>query len=465
MTLPSCSRWRRRPGSLLYLLYFVGFLICVCIIAIWYGVNSDRDYIHPLLTQLIPAGHCACQTSTTFQCSSCLTCSEQSLAPQPSPTPKWEFTSDRDANNQGLSRVQCKAAFPGLYEDIVRAETFWRSQGALVTEDLDRVPVEFGMVRAFISRGELSVVAARARQEDHRRKIVAALSSIHRALVADSDRASRRDIEFIFSVEDKVEDVTNAGHPVWVLARSAEEQGVWLMPDFGFWAWDSPLNSLGPFDQVVERVKRADIPWAEKTPQLVWRGKPSFAPKLRRALMDAARDKPWGDVKQVDWLERTNIMSMEDHCRYMFIAHVEGRSYSASLKYRQACNSVIVAHKLQYIQHHHYLLVPDGPHQNYIEVERDFSDLSRKIEPLLNDPATGQRIANNSVRTFRERYLTKAAEACYWRQLFDRYGNVWNSSVPIWSDVSQRERGLRYESFILMDSQTMFDFRATDSIT
>jgi hypothetical protein len=196
------------------------------------------------------------------------------------------------------------------------------------------------MVRAFIYHGELYVVAARAAQEDHRRKVVAALSSIYRALVADSDRASRRDIEFIFSVEDKVEDVTNSDNPVWVLARSAAEQGVWLMPDFGFWAWDSPLNSIGPFDQVVERVKRADIPWPKKTPQLVWRGKPSFAPKLRRALMDAARDKSWGDVKQVDWFERTNIISMEDHCRYMFIAHVEGKMSFLDSFWFTACGCV-----------------------------------------------------------------------------------------------------------------------------
>ncbi|KAE8154226.1 glycosyl transferase family 90-domain-containing protein [Aspergillus avenaceus] len=461
MTLPSCSRWRLRPGSLLHVLYLCCFVSTVCIVIIWYGVNSDRPHIHPLLTQLIPAGHCACQTSTTFQCSSCLSCYSQCPVSEPSVSPTWEFQTDRDASNEALDRVQCKAAFPGLFEDIVRGVGFWRSQGNLATEDLDRIPLEHGMARVFIHRGELYVVAARSKQEDHRRKILAALSSIHRALVADPDRASRRDIEFVLSVEDKVSDVTSADNPVWVLARSATEQGVWLMPDFGFWAWDNPLNSIGPFDQVVNRIKRVDVPWSQKKPQLVWRGKPSFAPKLRRALMDAAQDKPWGDVKQVDWFERTNIMSMEDHCLYMFIAHVEGRSYSGSLKYRQACNSVIVAHKLQYIQHHHYLLVPSGPNQNYIEVERDFSDLSAKIEPLLTDSETAQRIADNSVRTFRDRYLTKAAEACYWRQLFDGYSGVWNSSVPVWSEADQRERGLRYESFVLMDSQTMLEFKAS----
>jgi hypothetical protein len=306
--------------------YVIGALSVGFIVAMWYGMNTDRDYIHPLLTQLIPAGHCACETSTSFQCASCLSCSKPSLSTQLTPSAKWVFEYERDGNNEGLSRQQCDAAFPGLYEDVFRAVTYWRSHGALASEDLDRISLEPGMARAAILRGELYVVAAHSKGEDHRRKILAVLSAIHRALVADSQRSTRRDIEFVFSVEDKVEDVTSAEHPVWVLARAANEEAVWLMPDFGYWAWDNPDNSIGPFDQVVARIQRADIPWEAKKQQLVWRGKPSFAPKLRRALIEAARDQPWGDVKQVSWPDRTNVLSMEDHCRYMFIAHVEGKS-------------------------------------------------------------------------------------------------------------------------------------------
>jgi hypothetical protein len=168
-----------------------------------------------------------------------------------------------------------------------------------------------------------------------------------------------------------------------------------------------------------------------------------------------------------------------------------GRSYSASLKYRQACRSVIVAHKLQYIQHHHYLLIPSGPLQNYVEVERDFSDLEAKIAPLLADPDRAQAIADNSVRTFRERYLTPAAEACFWRGLWDGYKGVWNRTsgndgggghggdVDVDSPSSGIEllerggrggrdtgtgtgkrRGMRYESFVLQSSQAMLEFDA-----
>lgn len=471
-----------RPRRVLSLLGLVACFSGGIIFAIWYGMNSDRDYIHPVLTQLIPAGHCTCQTSTTFQCSTCLDDAHTGI--HQSPEPNWKFEYPRDALNEALDRDQCQAAFPGLFEDTARGGKYWRARsGGLATEDLDSVKIEQGMARAFISKGQLHVVAARSKGEDHRRKIVGVLSSIHRALVADRSRADVRDIEFIFSVEDKVEDVTNPDNPVWVFARTPGEEGVWLMPDFSFWAWDNPNNYIGPYDQVVDRIHRLDIPWEEKRPQLVWRGKPSFAPKLRRALIEAARDKPWGDVKQVDWSTGANVLKMEDHCHYMFIAHVEGkqlfcptvpadrhwlthfltgRSYSASMKYRQACNSVIVAHKLQFIQHHHYLLVASGPNQNYIEVERDFSDLADKIEPLVKDTEAARRIAHNSVTTFRERYLTLAAEACYWRSLIAGYGSVWNSTVNPWSESQGKERGLRYESFVLLESPKQFEFNAAE---
>ncbi|KAJ5641949.1 hypothetical protein N7490_005949 [Penicillium lividum] len=451
---------RPRPRRGLSLLCVIACLLCSLVLTIWYGMNSDRDYIHPILTQLIPAGHCACQTSTTFECSTCLSCPAPGLQQPTSPSLSWEWDYPRDSPNEAFDETQCQAAFPGLFEDVARGVRYWRAHGHLATEDLDEIHLQHGMARAFISRGHLHVVAARAKGEDHRRKILGVLSSIHRALAADRERVSKRDIEFVFSVEDKVEDVTSPDLPVWVFARTPVEQGVWLMPDFSFWAWDNPNNYIGPFDQVVDRIQRSDIPWDDKKPQLVWRGKPSFAPKLRRALIEAARDQTWGDVKQVEWATGTNVLRMEEHCQYMFIAHVEGRAYSASLKYRQACNSVIVAHKLQYIQHHHYLLVANGPYQNYVEVERDFSDLSEKIEPLVQDTEAARRIAQNSAKTFRERYLTPAAEACYWRSLFQGYSNVWNSSVNPWSDDYGRERGLRYESFVLLESSHMYEFRA-----
>ncbi|KAJ0413529.1 glycosyl transferase family 90-domain-containing protein [Aspergillus carlsbadensis] len=516
---PSSRRSRFRKHPTLTTLCLLSFLSITFGLVLWTAVNSDRAYLHPILTQIIPAGHCACETATVFECSSCLTCSHQttlSLAPSSHPSNlsesssdpdsesnsegsepgqcewQWEFEYARDGHNAGLSREQCDAAFPGLFEDVHRGRSYWSSRGGISIAELDTITLNPGMARARIANGQLYVLATRARGEDHRRKILAALSAMHRALITDTQdqTSSPRDIEFIFSIEDKLSDVADAfADPIWTLARTASEEAAWLMPDFGFWSWDHAHTEIGPYDAVVEDAVEYDaLPWGERVQKLVWRGKPSFAPKLRRALLDRTRGRAWADVQAVDWHRHDsegegegNVLGLGEHCRYGFIAHVEGRSYSASLKYRQACRSVIVAHKLQYIQHHHYLLIPSGASQNYVEVERDFSDLEAKIAPLLTDPARAQAIADNSVRAFRERYLTPAAEACYWRGLWDGYAGVWNGTSSAESagsagsagaiefserggagrpSGSGRRRGMRYESFVLQRSQAMLEFDA-----
>ncbi|PGG99360.1 hypothetical protein AJ79_08554 [Helicocarpus griseus UAMH5409] len=464
------------------------------VFSMWFGMNSDRDNVHPLLNQLIPAGHCACQQSTTFNCSSCLAPLYDPISSANESSQQWTFQYGRDDRNEGLHRDQCQAAFPGLFEDINRAVEFWKSRGGITRRDLDKISLRNGMARGMIYEGELRALETKAAQEDHRRKILAIFSAIHRALPLD--RSDLPNIEFIFSIEDKVEDVLGNGQPLWTLGRTATEESVWLMPDFGFWAWDNPRISIGPYSEVVGRIKKREdtIPWSSKEKKLVWRGKLSFAPKLRRRLLEVAKSKPWGDVKELVWSRKDNLISMEDHCRYMFIAHVEGRAFSSSLKYRQACRSVIVAHKLQFLQHHHYLLQADGPQQNYVEVERDFSDLSQKIEELLADEARARLIADNNVRVFRERYLTKAAEACYWRELMNGWAEVFSNNdnntrnkgdgnngtrnnnnnnnnnsnsggggaQPDTADAPDTWApdglGVRYESFILLESKDMMLF-------
>ncbi|KKK25546.1 hypothetical protein AOCH_001369 [Aspergillus ochraceoroseus] len=462
-----------RPRSNWYFLRWVLFAgaggACgVFIYLMWFGMNSDHDNVPALLTQLIPAGHCTCQSSTTFQCADCLSCL---VLPSPSPPPPqpsaleperpstWSFLYERDDQDRGLSQSQCQASFPGLFQDVRRGVEYWKSrEGGISIDDMNATPFEDGMARAIISNGELYVVATKAKGEDHRRKILATLGSIYRVLSASSTRRwSLPTIEFIFSIEDRVDDIDAFGHPVWVLSRKVSEESVFLMPDFGYWAWAK--SNIGPYGQVVERITNAEsrVKFTDKEPKLVWRGKLSFAPKLRRALLDVARGKPWSDVKELDWTKKANFLTMEDHCQYMFIGHVEGRAYSASLKYRQACRSVVVAHKLQYIQHHHYLLVSSGPNQNYVEVERDFSDLPKQIDDLLKNVEKAERIAENSVKTFRERYLTQAAEACYWRALWDGWAEV-SSNVTRNVKRPAVERGLRYESFVLLESHDMLKF-------
>lgn len=198
----------------------------------WFGTNSDQDNVPPLLTQLIPAGHCTCESSTSFECGDCLSClNSSSQLSEPEHQPIWNFQYGRDDRDLSLSPKQCQESFPGLFQDTHRGVKYWTSQGGLSSQDLNNVPFNDGMAQAVISNGELYIVAVKAKGEDHRRKILATLGSIHRVLAASSrNQDSLPPIGFIFSIEDRVDDVHASGHPVWVLSRKPSEESVILIP-------------------------------------------------------------------------------------------------------------------------------------------------------------------------------------------------------------------------------------------
>lgn len=101
------------------------------------------------------------------------------------------------------------------------------------------------------------------------------------------------------------------------------------------------------------------------------------------------------------------------------------------------------------------MLVPSGELQNFVEVERDWSDLEAKMTYYLAHPKEAERIAANAVKAFRQRYLTPAAEACYWRRLIRGYAEVSEEPSFYKADGTSKGRGERewrgvpFESFIL----------------
>jgi hypothetical protein len=193
--------------------------------------------------------------------------------------------------------------------------------------------------------------------------------------------------------------------------------------------------------------------WDRKVKKLLWRGA-TMGLKLREKLLEVTHDEPWADVKALNWKNKdsmtNDLKSMPEHCQYKYLAHTEGNSYSGRLKYLQSCKSVIVAHKMDWIQHHHPLMRSSGPEQNYVEIDRNFEQLKDKIRWLEEHDKEAERIATNTVRTFHQRYLTPAAEVCYWRRLIHGWAEV-SFEPEFYKEVDGKKvwRGLPVESFLL----------------
>lgn len=114
--------------------------------------------------------------------------------------------------------------------------------------------------------------------------------------------------------------------------------------------------------EVNDKLEVTESDWFNKTQQLFWRGSPMvevrnvspstilqlrFAIKFDKMAMQdllrASQDQPWSDVQRLDWgkvgqdeAERLknngDLKSPAEHCKYAFLAHVEGWAYSGRLK-------------------------------------------------------------------------------------------------------------------------------------
>lgn len=162
-------------------------------------------------------------------------------------------------------------------------------------------------------------------------RALAILHALDRAVTASPSPLP--DTEFSFCVSDTC-DPTHT-HTIWALSRLAEDEKMWLMPDFGYWAW--PLDLVGGYEQIRaeivanENESKSGQGWNKKIPKVVWRGAIKTN-KLRETLVGVTRGKIWADVQGMQWKNRThvsewsvaNAIPMVDHCAYQFVLQTEG---------------------------------------------------------------------------------------------------------------------------------------------
>ncbi|KAJ3047425.1 hypothetical protein HDU99_009497, partial [Rhizoclosmatium hyalinum] len=210
----------------------------------------------------------------------------------------------------------------------------------------------------------------------------------------------------------------------------------------------------------------------EKVGKVLWRGAPMGIVNREHALTYSGED--WADIKELRWscmktptspecINLTDHKTITDHCKYKYLLQTEGHAYSGRLKYLLNCKSVVIADKLEWDQHFHHLLDydPASPQQNMVLVPSPFEEnLPRVMKELLANPEKAKTIAENAWEDLRNRYLTPAANACYWRYLVKRYAETMQFEVdlqlreliPGQKRVGAAGTGMAapYESFIFM---------------
>lgn len=367
-----------------------------------------------------------------------------------SPTSKHEvgfYPSSSDANDKVLDNLlrtqrQCLTDFPDLYDSIDSSISHYQNQ-TLNRSDLEKVfeDSESKFTWVVIQNNQLYV---RSRHNGFQSRVAAVLADLHRAILTSPERLP--DIEFIFNTADSAppENYT----PVLGLCRGLEERA-FLISDFGYWAWPEPLvNGFAEFENQVERIEE-DVPWEEKKDQLFWRGNVDMNPERQHLVsISDEHNETWGNVRHIDWGNlQGERYDMADHCRFKFVAHIEGARYSARLKYLQHCQSVVVTHEQKWTTPLSHLLKTEGKEQNVVVVGSDFTNIETVMDELLLDKDKAARIAHNSQEMFGRKYGRLGAETCYWRQLIRGYHSVMSPDFQLnVSSVGAKD----YESVMLM---------------
>ena len=265
-----------------------------------------------------------------------------------------------------------------------------------------------------------------------------------------------------------------------------------LMPHFSFWGW--PLPWVGSVPRAAAAIKHleASLPFRKKDLRAVWRGtlryNSAHNPHLRRDLLARTEGKAWADVQELRWEERnatvdgspgkenvaTNSLMVEDFCRYKYVIHTEGITYSGRFQFLQMCRSVLLTPPIAWMQHTTHLVRPlfssdlglgeDGAWEptsgerkawprhyepgeaNIVFVAPDWSDLEKTVLWLEEHPMVAEGIAQRQRDLFVDRgYFSPAAEVCYWRALIRAWSKVVRTEGQGWEE----QVGTPWEQFIL----------------
>lgn len=255
------------------------------------------------------------------------------------------------------------------------------------------------------------------------------------------------------------------------------------MPHFSFWAWPTPfVGSFSRASAAIEALERR-LPFPRKDPRAVWRGTADYNgihnPHLRQDLLRVAEHTSWADVQRLKHAAApaaTNLsasssgpgvgfngLMIEDFCRYKYIIHTEGITYSGRFQLHQMCRSVVITPPIAWLQHLTHLVKPlfsddldlhpgsfaagtrrrrppspptkevgqawpthhEPGAANIVFVSPDWSDLEATVRWLEDHPAVAEGIATRQRELFvGGGYFSPAAEACYWRALIRGWSKV-----------------------------------------
>ena len=205
----------------------------------------------------------------------------------------------------------------------------------------------------------------------------------------------------------------SAGTPVPILGFSSTDNHMDIaMPDFTVMSHQGSITD-------DPKTKRPLIGWAQqsrafrsfepKIQQLFWRGRHTpdeSRDHLRNELVDCP--KQFEASGQHDLASMFNLkggqVSVYDRCQYQYLAYLESKAYSASLKHMLACGSVVLSPPLKFYHYYAHALAAED---HMVTIPRINGSLCLGIAQVLQElQANPDRVANIGARALQVKLMT-----------------------------------------------------------
>jgi len=219
---------------------------------------------------------------------------------------------------------------------------------------------------------------------------------------------------------------TNQTYPFFCINRAADPICI-LCPDFTF-VNRKEAKLEDSWHETLEHLKNASIQYKFETRNdtAIWRGnnlRAEYEGGHRAILVELSEEHPNElDAKFVNFKGQgdglKHYMPITNFCRYKYLIHTNGISYSSRLKYLMACKSLVFFPKSEYREYWYHLL-EDG--HNIVSVTANFSDLIPKLQQAKRNDS---HAANENAGKLVEQYLNMDAVLCYWAVILRRYANL-----------------------------------------
>ncbi|KAI0974139.1 hypothetical protein F4678DRAFT_400026 [Xylaria arbuscula] len=345
-------------------------------------------------------------------------------------------------NNRFLTEEQCRESFPGLLDEVdnevakgpFTLERPLNDLGPLIARIRDGQLYILSATR----KGDLSKDMLEHRSATLH-QIANALLTWPRPASSSSPPSSPfshiPNTIFAFSHHDDPKANTfsysRPADPALQVAESGESKRFFPIPHFSFYSWTLPF--IGSLSRAARRITEIETEtgmssgsgssFASKIPRAVWRGTTWFnnprAGRLRQNLVRAFGTSPdesknknankesvsrWADIEALDWsspsssnknaqgkqtegkTERnaSNALPIEDFCRYKYIIHTEGVTYSGRFQFHNLCASVVLTPPLAWMQYVTHLLRPVFSYT----LDPSAPDISSPISPSSSPPSS-----------------------------------------------------------------------------